>query len=511
MKRTLLFILLFLPMLSLTVKAQYVVLDDVLYYLDDETLTARVAGNESKKISGIVDIPETVSNNDNIYSVTSIGNRAFCYCTGLTSIDIPNSVTSIGEQAFRFCTNLEDFYSYAEQVPECYSSSFSNSNYKQATLHVPATSISAYNAVEPWKDFKEIVELTEEDMDYRPFIEDGKVWKVGYGSDNPIQFVEYYYFEGDTIIDGKTCKQMMCQRYVTPDYFDYEYFIQYPLLARCGVWYEEDKKVYVYDDTNKKFQIIYDFSLDAYGTLWLDEHATPFVVGPRQTGGIKGFKGVYRDVMMSYEGEYYHNVTWLEGVGSIDGPTWNVYYQKGNHSLPFLMACAVGDEVIYLNDEYEDGATPEGARKDRFDFSHTTKDKPKSPMRGEAEASETKSLYGEYNELQLGINLEPLDETYQVRITNETGNTVYEKAINAVNIVGLNIDISSYEEGHYTVTVDNSRETFTGQFEIHSTSIKEVRNNTSEPTNRIYNLQGQRISSLQKGLNIVNGQKVLSR
>ena len=62
MKRTLLFILLFLPMLSLTVKAQYVVLDDVLYYLDDETLTARVAGNESKKISGIVDIPETVSN-----------------------------------------------------------------------------------------------------------------------------------------------------------------------------------------------------------------------------------------------------------------------------------------------------------------------------------------------------------------------------------------------------------------------------------------------------------------
>ena len=39
-------------------------------------------------------------------SVTSIGNDAFAYCTGLTSIEIPNSVTSIGEDAFRGCTGL---------------------------------------------------------------------------------------------------------------------------------------------------------------------------------------------------------------------------------------------------------------------------------------------------------------------------------------------------------------------------------------------------------------------
>ena len=32
--------------------------------------------------------------------VTSIGSSAFCLCTGLTSIEIPNSVTSIGVQAF---------------------------------------------------------------------------------------------------------------------------------------------------------------------------------------------------------------------------------------------------------------------------------------------------------------------------------------------------------------------------------------------------------------------------
>ncbi len=39
-------------------------------------------------------------------SVTSIGNFAFCYCWGLTSIIIPNSVTAIGKCAFEGCIGL---------------------------------------------------------------------------------------------------------------------------------------------------------------------------------------------------------------------------------------------------------------------------------------------------------------------------------------------------------------------------------------------------------------------
>jgi len=39
-------------------------------------------------------------------SVTAIDNQAFSYCTGLTSITIPNSVTSIGNYAFLGCTKL---------------------------------------------------------------------------------------------------------------------------------------------------------------------------------------------------------------------------------------------------------------------------------------------------------------------------------------------------------------------------------------------------------------------
>ena len=145
-----------------------------------------------------------------------------------------------------------------------------------------------------------------------------------------------------------------------------------------------------------------------------------------------------------------------------------------------------------------------GARKQRFDFSHTIKTKPKAPMR----RGDEMTLYGEYSQQQLAIHLNPLDDAYLVCITDEMGKDVYQKAINAGNIVGLNIDISAYEKGRYTVTVENSNESFTGEFEAQTTGIRDVRWKKEDGRSIIYNLQGQRLSSLQKGLNIVNGQKI---
>ena len=56
--------------------------------------------------TGSVVIPESVTYNGKTYSVTSIGYSAFYGCTGLTSIEIPNSVRSIGSYAFIGCTGL---------------------------------------------------------------------------------------------------------------------------------------------------------------------------------------------------------------------------------------------------------------------------------------------------------------------------------------------------------------------------------------------------------------------
>ena len=77
---------------------------DLYYNLDAATQTAIVAKNSSA--SGEIIIPPSVEYNSVTYSVTSIGDNAFSYCRGLTSVTIPNSVTSIGSRAFFDCSGL---------------------------------------------------------------------------------------------------------------------------------------------------------------------------------------------------------------------------------------------------------------------------------------------------------------------------------------------------------------------------------------------------------------------
>ena len=60
----------------------------------------------SANYSGDVVIPKEVTCNDGTYTVTSIGDNAFIYCSGVTSVTIPNSITSIGNNAFVDCSSL---------------------------------------------------------------------------------------------------------------------------------------------------------------------------------------------------------------------------------------------------------------------------------------------------------------------------------------------------------------------------------------------------------------------
>ena len=101
-------------MLSLNAMAydfSYTHQGNTLYYTITSSNTVEVTCyssflDDNNYVSGAVVIPSSVTNNGTTYSVTSIGNCAFCGCSSLTSVTIPNSVTSIGASAFAYCSGL---------------------------------------------------------------------------------------------------------------------------------------------------------------------------------------------------------------------------------------------------------------------------------------------------------------------------------------------------------------------------------------------------------------------
>lgn len=164
--------------------------DHVVYQIDGGTVTVTQADDAS----GDIKIEASVVINDKTYEVTVIAKAAFEGCTGITSLEIPNTITTIGEKAFDGCTGLsliiigtgikeigrkafanifkqnartrgdEDglhFYCEAESVPNTSSEAFVETDLANATLHVPDNMVEAYKLVTPWNEFGNIVGLSD--------------------------------------------------------------------------------------------------------------------------------------------------------------------------------------------------------------------------------------------------------------------------------------------------------------------------------------------------------------
>lgn len=95
-----------------TMFASNISVDGIWYDFDSSTQTATVTyrgdsyDSYANEYSGSVTIPSSVTYNEMTYSVTTIGENAFQYCTELTLVTIPNSVTYIAWAAFSACTGL---------------------------------------------------------------------------------------------------------------------------------------------------------------------------------------------------------------------------------------------------------------------------------------------------------------------------------------------------------------------------------------------------------------------
>ena len=170
---------------------------DGIYYILAKKVAVVASGD--KKYGGEIIIPESITVNEENYTVTGIQEKAFHTCNFLTSITIPNSVTSIGSLAFRDCSGLTSItipksvttiepYTFrdcsglvsitigtgikkigssafgrcqkletvtclAEEVPETSSNAFEESWIEYATLTVPESALQAYKTSEPWSGF----------------------------------------------------------------------------------------------------------------------------------------------------------------------------------------------------------------------------------------------------------------------------------------------------------------------------------------------------------------------
>ena len=87
---------------SISASARVVEVDGIYYDISENNATV----TQYEDYSGRIVIPESITFEKSIYSVTSIGDYAFWLCGSLTSVTIPNSVTSIGKGAFEYCISL---------------------------------------------------------------------------------------------------------------------------------------------------------------------------------------------------------------------------------------------------------------------------------------------------------------------------------------------------------------------------------------------------------------------
>jgi hypothetical protein len=354
---------------------------------------------------------------------------------------------------------------------------------------------------------------------YRPFIEEGKVWKVG-SPDllGEIYCLDTYYFEGDTIVGNKTCKKMICHTEWKESY-GHE-----PWTGYVGALYEESKRTYIAHPGSQQFVLLYDFAAPVGTTIdfydGYEQMPSSCLISKKYMSTDSIFHGMVTEIKM-YDPDLQLMTSttyseWREGVGY--NCIQNVYNLNKNTDKETLKSCTVGDEVLYYNPKPIDTITPVGGevKKQWLDFTHTTKPRPKAPMRSSQSATEEESLTGEYSAKELFVSLQSLSGVYTIRLTDAAGNEVYCKEVQTSNVVALNTDLTQYAEGTYTLTVENAAELYTATLTLPliDDAVRDLSatpNSNSSPRHSYYTLSGHPLSTppTRKGVYIRNSRKVL--
>lgn len=88
-----------------------------------------------------------------VNDITNIGEKAFYREKSITSVTIPDSVTSIGNWAFCDCSGLTSVYCKATIPPSLEGADVFDFNDSDRKIYVPAGSVLAYRSAVNWSDY----------------------------------------------------------------------------------------------------------------------------------------------------------------------------------------------------------------------------------------------------------------------------------------------------------------------------------------------------------------------
>lgn len=139
---------------------------------------------------------------------------------------------------------------------------------------------------------------------YQPMLKDGRVWvTMEYFSNEEYSNDYAYTVYGDTIIDERAYKKVHRERLIIlPTTYSM------PTMEKDIAMYEEDRKVYFYNDTDKKPQLLLDFSLHKGDEVSADGSR----IIAEDSINVLGNK--FRRLVLNTK-FYDENVCWVEGIG----------------------------------------------------------------------------------------------------------------------------------------------------------------------------------------------------
>lgn len=190
-------------------------------------------------------------------------------------------------------------------------------------------------------------------QEYKNVFEDGKIWNYEYWPYSSTWQPDYEpkqavrFVEGDTIINGRTCKKLYEKRKGSGMQF-------------AGAFYETGGKVYRMVDGMAEDLLIYDFTAeegdcfvvyDYYGSgRSVEENLHEVTVKDIQTKNIRGrnAKCIFLTFNAGEEGPF--ETIWIEGIGSNCGESVNLGTRTPGNSEIFT-SCYLSENCLYLAEE----------------------------------------------------------------------------------------------------------------------------------------------------------------